>query len=125
MPIDRKVEKVEKVEKVFCKGSIALGSACMTCDRCKEELELIKIQAERKIPTRIILKMQSYDIDELPGVKSYDMYYCGWECDDTMWVFPDGRKFTTNHGAVCEFTDEDFKAYRKNLKKYVKSLKDL
>jgi hypothetical protein len=42
-----------------------------------------------------------------------------------MWVFPDGRKFTTNHGTVCEFNDEAFKSYRKNLKKYVKSLKDL
>jgi len=110
---------------VYCKGSIALGTACMKCDRCKEEMELIKTQAERKIPTNIILKMQSYDIDELPNVKSYDMYYCGWECDTTMWVFPDGRKFTTNHGTVCEFNDEAFKSYRKNLKKYVKSLKDL
>jgi len=53
------------------------------------------------------------------------MYHCGWDMDTKFWVLKDGRKFCTNHGDVEEFTDKDFKKYRKRIKKHYKELKEI
>ena len=108
-----------------CKGSYYLGSACGHCSSCEEELKKLKELDTCELPTKMILRMDKNDLSDFKSIKTYPMYYSGWECDADMWVLSDGRKFTTDHGALCEFTDEQFKKYRKKLKNYLKEIKDL
>jgi len=58
-------------------------------------------------------------------VKSFDMYYCGWECDAKSWLMEDNTIFTTNHGAVCEMTKSNFKQYRDQLRDVVLELDEI
>ncbi len=78
-----------------------------------------------KITTVEILKKGTeYLVDTLKA-KEYDVHHCGWEGDTEFWVLPDGRKFTTNHNSLTEFTPEEFEKYQKVLSVYLHEIKDL
>ena len=105
--------------EVNCKGDIKLGTACLKCPRC------LRNSKKQNIETEDILRMSYRKISEIPGVKIHDMYYCGWECDTTLWELPDGRLFGTDHGKIKQLTSEEFNEYRTELQEYIKSIEDI
>ena len=77
------------------------------------------------IKTEEILKKGTKYLVDTIKAKEYDVYHCGWEGDTEFWVLPDGRKFTTNHNSLTEFTPDEFKNYITNLTEYLNKIKDL
>lgn len=57
-------------------------------------------------------------------VKPVEMYYSGWECDETSWIMEDNI-ITTNHGHFCIFTEEEWDEYCLEMNNYIKLLGSL
>ncbi len=77
------------------------------------------------IATEDILQKGKYYIRDTLNAPEYKMYYSGWELDTSFWVLNDGRKFTTDHERLVEFTNEEFIEYTTDLEKYLEIIKDL
>lgn len=77
------------------------------------------------ISTEEILKKGINYLTNTLNAQEYNMYYSGWEIDSKFWVIDDGRKFTTNHNCLIEFTEEDFNKYKYDLKMYLELIGNL
>jgi len=111
--------------KEDCTGDFVSGTACRECERCKREYDLINKLPISDVTDEMVYGMGYGHAQDLDKVTTYDMYYSGWECDSLMWVLTDGRKFTTNHGSMCNFSNEGFAEYKEELQEYLDSIKDL
>ena len=88
---------------------------------CKEKIISSLVSSIKEKAAKIPLKKVMKEL----GATKYDLYYVGWEGDNKFWVLENGLMITTNHSQVVEFTQEDYKTYKEELKSYISNLPKL
>ena len=80
---------------------------------------------ECNLSTEEVISLNDTKILDENSQKLLKKYNFQWEMDEYVWVFFDGRMFTTNNGKVCVFTEEELKTYIEEIEENLNKYKEL